>query len=139
MGDQNSFAIGVEKGTKKGVYTVCFAVHGWAVYLAPVDSGDLKKSLSIAVFGNTKGTSDLMQPTDKYTGKVGSTQAHAPAVEFGRPDMPNYPMQPYLRPAAMGVRAKLNATFTPELKKELEDICKKRRAASIARNARRNK
>ena len=31
---------------------------------------------------------------------IGAETTYAPAIEYGRADMPNYPMQPFVRPAA---------------------------------------
>ena len=44
------------------------------------------------------GDSKLSDPP-KDSGYVGSGLVYAGPVEYGRADMPNYPRQPYIRPA----------------------------------------
>jgi hypothetical protein len=48
--------------------------------------------------GGHEGGDKLSTPPEA-TGYVGSGLEYAGAVEYGRKDMPNYPRQPYLRPA----------------------------------------
>ncbi|MFA5165413.1 MAG: hypothetical protein WC481_07615 [Candidatus Omnitrophota bacterium] len=49
--------------------------------------------------GTTSAFNYLEPPAEEKTGYVGSNLEYAGAVEYGRRDMPNYPRQPYLRPA----------------------------------------
>lgn len=107
-----------EDTIRKAIIESCIIVHGQAVRYAPVDTGNLKNSLSYAVEGFTGGlntggggvsakASDAVdEPNGKNIGHVGTSVEYAAAVEYGRPDMPNYPMQPYLRPALATTKAK---------------------------------
>ncbi len=76
--------------------------------LVPVDEATLKLSI------NTQVRSSSARETISHTGP---NTEYAAAVEFGRPDMPNYPMQPYVRPSGMVAGAKqvikaMEAAFT---------------------------
>ena len=62
-------------------------VQGTAKTLAPVDTGDLRGSIVKAV----------EKPTLK--GTVATNKEYAAYVEFGLRSNPNYPIQPYMRPA----------------------------------------
>ncbi len=60
----------------------------------PVDTGALKKSIGI-VPKIRKGGIIVIGPINKKGGGFGAM------VELGIPSRPNYPAQPYMRPAAM--------------------------------------
>lgn len=88
----------------------CVILTGFAKELAPVDTGQLKNSImwATAEASGGAGSRDLVGPSnapeidapdDSLTGYVGSGLEYAGAVEYGRRDIPNYPRQPYLRPA----------------------------------------
>ena len=95
-----------------------------AVPVALVNGGNLRNSITITTSRRKKqeGASDdgLEQITGENVGAIGSSAEYAAAVEFGRPDMPNYPAQPYLRPALDIVRSKIGKISGEELKKQLE-------------------
>jgi hypothetical protein len=57
---------------------------------------------------------------DGTTAYVGTGIEYGAAAEYGRPDMPNYPAQPYLRTAAMQVRAKINGEFSKSMKESIK-------------------
>ncbi len=59
--------------------------------LVPVDTAQTKLSIGehYAEISATRIVDD-----------IGAETIYAPAIEFGRSDMPNYPMQPFVRPAA---------------------------------------
>jgi len=64
----------------------------------------------------------VTNPDDKYEGVIGSALEYAAAVEFGRPDdMPNYPMQPYLRPAIYQTKAKRTRKVVETLVKAIAE------------------
>ena len=91
---------------------------------ASVDTGNLRNSITIATARRKKqmgssGDGLEVQPGESV-GVIGSSAEYAAAVEFGRPDMPKYPAQPYLRPALDEVRAQLKQISGDELKKQLE-------------------
>ena len=76
--------------------------------LVPVDKGTLKLSI------NTQVQSSNSRETISHTGP---NTVYAAAVEFGRPDLPNYPIQPYVRPSGMVAGARsviktMEAAFT---------------------------
>jgi len=87
----------------------CVILTGFAKELVPVDKGQLKNSIMWATNDDTGGfnqggdepapiSARLRKPGDD-SGYVGSNLEYAGPVEYGRKDMPNYPRQPYLRPA----------------------------------------
>jgi hypothetical protein len=130
MSDALDSAITV--GTPKAIWRVLQAIRTQALYLVPVDNGDLKKSIT-AVYQTQKSGDGwfLNAPISKNEGIVGSNLEYAAAVEYGRPDMPNYPAQPYLRPSAELIKAKLNNTFTEELNKSIMEMARVRRSNSL--------
>lgn len=83
---------------------------------APVDSGDLRSTIR-----------KEMEPTGAegalvaggIPGASGRMVNHAAVVEDGRRDQPNYPRQPYARPAAELHRVTLKRTVARETAAEL--------------------
>jgi hypothetical protein len=84
-------------------------LSGFAKELVPVDQGQLKNSI---MWKSSKEEGDFNKGGDKPApdsarlssppnaeGYAGSGLVYAGPVEYGRKDMPNYPRQPYLRPA----------------------------------------
>lgn len=105
----------VMPGAEAAIWETALAVEAQAVDLVAVDMGELRNSISIAspkrVHGfNSRGKDKALDgarvsaPSDNMTAVVGTSSDHAAANEFGRPDMPNYPAQPFLRPAALSVK-----------------------------------
>jgi len=43
---------------------------------------------------------------EQFVDEIGPETEYAPVIEYGRADMPNYPIQPYVRPSAVGSAAK---------------------------------
>lgn len=106
------------------------AIEGQAVQLAPVDNGNLRNSITIATNVNKEqvGMVDgdirsvpINAPSQDYVGVIGTGLEYSAAVEFGRPDMPNYPAQPYLRPAVDWFRRKIGAISGVELAKRMKE------------------
>lgn len=99
------------------------AIEGQAATLVPIDKGNLRNSITIATARRRKqeGPSDdgLEIDLGENVGVIGSAAEYAAAVEFGRPDMPNYPAQPYLRPSVDIFRAKVGQIAGAELSKQL--------------------
>jgi hypothetical protein len=102
-----------EKTVEKLIMGDCIIISGFAKELAPVDTGQLKNSI---MWNTSKEEGDfnkgggetapdsakLDKPSSEVEGYVGSGLEYAGAVEYGRKikhPIPNYPMQPYLRPA----------------------------------------
>lgn len=109
------------------IWKSLLAIEGQAALLVPVDTGQLRDSLSFATDKNrgSEGASflgaskEITPPTEDNVGVLGTTLEYGAAVEFGRPDMPNYPAQPYLRPALDWFRSKIGQISGKELKVQL--------------------
>jgi len=109
------------------IWKSLLAIEGQAAKLVPVDKGQLRDSLSFATNKNRGsegasflgGTDEIEQPSVDYVGVLGTTVVYAQAVEFGRDDMPNYPAQPYLRPALDWFRSKIGLITGKELKSQI--------------------
>lgn len=65
--------------------------------VVPWLSGDLHDSIEVEVEEGAGGA---------MTCRVGSNLEYALAVEYGRPDLPAYPVQPYLGPALYQIRGR---------------------------------
>ena len=129
------------KRIEPAILRVLLAIEDQAVKLAPVDMGQLRNSISVATeireakfneneYGWTAPDSAKITPpplADGNTGLVGTGLEYAAAVEFGRPDMVNYPTQPFLRPAARIVGAKVRGIYYPEMKKQIAEWAKEER------------
>ena len=108
------------------IWKSLLAIEGQAAILAPValvNGGNLRNSITIRTNSNEKqegSSKDGMKYRPKaYEGAIGSAAEYAAAVEFGRPDIPAYPAQPYLRPALDIFRAKIGTIGGGELKKQM--------------------
>jgi hypothetical protein len=88
----------------------CVILTGFAKELAPIATGQLKSSIMWATNKDNGGLNEgggeptsafnyLDKPDGEGEGFVGSHLEYAGAVEYGIKDRPNYPRQPYLRPA----------------------------------------
>ena len=109
--DSKLFWFGDEKKAGMSDAMIRFLIRGTdlvqkdAKLLAPVDTGDLRGSIVKAV--------------DKYNleGTVSTNKEYAPYVEFGLRSNPNYPKQPFLRPALNNNVDKLEKIAIQEGKK----------------------
>jgi hypothetical protein len=72
-------------------------VENGAVQIVPIDSGDLRDSIVGEVDNPEPGL--VMGRVSAGDPDIGRTMDYAEVVENGRDDMPNYPKQPYLKPA----------------------------------------
>lgn len=61
--------------------------------LVPVDTAATKTSIRSHI---TSATNTHVED------EVGPETEYAPVIEYGRKDMPNYPIQPFIRPSAYG-------------------------------------
>jgi len=105
------------------------AIEGQAAHLVPVDTGNLRDSLSWATNKRQAsegaatflggGPAEVTPPSGDYEGVLGTNAEYARAVEEGRSDMENYPAQPYLRPAVDWFRSKIGQISGKELKVQL--------------------
>lgn len=75
-------------------------------------SAEVKTSQKLAVpvlTGATRSSINdhIVTSTPTYfDDDIGPETEYAPNIEFGRKDMPNYPIQPFVRPSALGDSAK---------------------------------
>jgi hypothetical protein len=101
-----------ESTVEKLVLGSCIVIEGQAKELVHRVTGALCNSISsrtstkdhgfnTSPYGGTKapGYSEVSKPEYKATGYVGSNLEYAGVVEYGRRDMPQYPRNPYMRPA----------------------------------------
>lgn len=105
----------VAPGAEAAVWETALAIEAQAVDLCQKDTGELANTISTASKdrshgfnsrGGAKGpdSARVRPPSGPLEVVVGTASDHAAAKEFGRPDMPNYPADPYLRPAAIEVK-----------------------------------
>lgn len=112
----------IKQGGKDSIWPILLAMEAQAALDCQVDTGNLRDSITIA--NNQKSeqvgpSPDKMQyrPFSDYEGAIGTACEYAAAKEFGRPDMPNYPADPYLRPALDFVRSKLGQITKEQFQK----------------------
>lgn len=112
------------------IWEALLAWESQAAHLVPVDKGDLRDSISIATNKNRashgasaflaeEGGGEVQAPSSDYVGVGGSVKEYAMATEFGRADMPNYPAQPWARPALDWIRSKIGQITGKELKVQM--------------------
>lgn len=92
----------VERAVNKGLESATIVIHGRAVLLAPVKTGNLRSSLDRRVEG--------------FIGSVGTNVHYAPHVEYG-----TYKMraQPYLRPALFNSKTEIYRIFKNAVSEEV--------------------
>jgi len=54
----------------------------------------------------------VISTNQRYETDIGPETDYAPAIEYGRPDMKNYPIQPFVRPSIYGQEAQIQAAVT---------------------------
>jgi hypothetical protein len=88
---------------EKTLWEMLLRMQDQAAFLCEVDSGILRDSITVSTKSNIKSVagidSQFPSPSSALEGYIGSMLEYAAAKEFGRPDVPNYPADPYLRPA----------------------------------------
>jgi HK97 gp10 family phage protein len=92
----------VNSGTIVALIRAGNLVQSTAKLLVPVDTGDLRGSIVKA----------LNKP--QLTETVSTNKEYAPAVEFGLRSNPNYPIQPFMRPALKDNLKKIEKIFIQE-------------------------
>lgn len=121
---------------EKAIWQAILAIRGQAVALAPTDTGALRNSVMVATekreygFNRAQGeaapdSAKIEKPTEDMVGYVGTGMEYGAAVEYGRPDMPNYPAQPYLRPAAAYYRGRVAGIMAKDLAQSIKDMSAK--------------
>jgi hypothetical protein len=106
------------------IWKTLLAVKAQAVELVAVDKGDLRNSITIQTnkrektYGNTNDK--LTSIPIAYEGAIGTASDHAAANEFGRPDIPAYPAQPFLRPAALAVKMQKGQVAKEEFETQMK-------------------
>ena len=105
-----------DKAVTKGLLEVGIVLHGQAVELCPVKTGNLKNSISFTLDGKVHGLNSaggqkakqsegVKSSRDKDAVTVGTNVEYAARLEFGfqgtdsKGRKYNQPAQPYLRPA----------------------------------------
>jgi len=113
---------------EKVIWKTLVALEAQAAILTPVDKGDLRDSETIATNKRSEVhgvramfDEQIESPTEDNLGVWGTNKEYAAAVEFGRPDMPNYPAQPYARPAADWLRMKMGAISGKQLRENFRE------------------
>ena len=106
FGDEKK--IDIDKGVIAGLIRSTNLVQGAAKTLVPVDKGILRGSIVKAVEEN------------KLEGTVSTNVEYAPYVELGLKSNPNYPRQPYLRPALFDNKDKIKKIFIKEGEKAVD-------------------
>lgn len=113
------------------IYKMLLALEEKAVNNAPVDTGAMRNSISITTKdkdegfnqhgGDTAPQAAKIQPETKdFQGKCGTAIEYGAAVEYGRPDMPNYPAQSYLRTASVELRSQIGKIGAKEYAKQMQ-------------------
>ena len=63
-----------------------------------------QRTLVKVVTGNLQGSINIQTQSSsalEVVSHIGPNTPYAAAIEFGRPDIPNFPIQPYVRPSGM--------------------------------------
>lgn len=111
------------------LWKVLLSMQSYAAQVAPVDTGNLRNAITITTNKRGRRTGKVIaekahevggfgHPDQPNVGWLGVALTYGPAVEFGRPDMPNYPAQPFLRPSADWMRKRLGMITSQEFKKK---------------------
>ena len=79
--------------------------------LVPVRTGATKTSIK----SHIKESSETM-----VVDEVGPETEYAPNIEYGRKDMPNYPVQPFVRPSIVGNEKNIQGPITASFKRMVE-------------------
>jgi len=69
----------------------------------PVDTAATKNSIMPHI---------IEQSETRIVDEVGPETVYAPAIEYGRPDMPNYPIQPFIRPTVEEDEGKVQSAIS---------------------------
>jgi HK97 gp10 family phage protein len=83
-------------------------VRSTAISLVPVDTGNLRGSIVSAL------------DKSKLKSTVSTNSEYARPVEFGKRSQPNYPMQPFMRPALNDNISKIEKIFIDEETKAID-------------------
>lgn len=94
--------VDINKGVIAGLIRATNLVQTEAKVNVPVDEGTLRASIVKAVENN------------KLEGTVSTNVEYASYVELGLRSNPNYPRQPYLRPALFDNKSKIKKIFILE-------------------------
>jgi HK97 gp10 family phage protein len=125
--DVESYAEMIGKSVEVVLPNIGRQIHDRATFLAPVDLGRLRNSISYSVGGKTKGQNSsggeqvdrnaFVEPSESPTQlNIGTRVEYATAVEFGRPGTPKYPKQPFLRPAFDEIKNKIKEEIAKGIK-----------------------
>lgn len=73
----------------------------------PVQTGATKTSIKSHIVESSK---------DRVEDEIGPETVYAPNIEYGRKDMPNYPIQPFIRPSIVGNEANIQRPISAAFK-----------------------
>lgn len=73
----------------------------------PVRTGATKTSIKSHIVESSK---------ERVEDEVGPETVYAPNIEYGRQDMPNYPIQPFIRPSVEGNEANIRRPISMAFK-----------------------
>jgi HK97 gp10 family phage protein len=111
------------RATEKSVFEIGLIVEAQAKFLAPVDTGRLRASLTTQMRdrGSGAGQDVIERPTEEVTAHVGTAVHYAPYLEFGTRYME---AQPYLRPALDFAEGKKATVVESNIRHELREYMK---------------
>jgi len=98
----------INEGTIKALLRSSDLVRSVAILLTPVDTGNLRGSIVKAVDDN------------RLEATISTNVEYAPSVEFGMRSRPNYPKQPFMRPALNDNIDKIKKIFISEESKAVD-------------------
>lgn len=122
---------------QKMLVSTAIVVHGQAVMNAQRDQGGLQNSISWTTktesggensTGGQSATKDqlIKNTNDDKIAIIGSAIEYAAAQEYGRPDIPSYTFNAYLRPAVAQTKSKVEKLNSKILKEEIHKMAAKK-------------
>lgn len=120
------------KTTEEMLWKVLLAMQSQAVHIVPVDTGNLRNAITIATQRRAHRQGPVIQSRAQFVGgfvgtnkpnegAIGVAVEYAHDVEFGIPEKPGYPAQPFLRPTADWMKKKLGLIAAKEYKLKLAE------------------
>ena len=116
----------IDEAIESALYAAAVKIHGDAVMMAPVDTGNLRGSLSFSVSGSqAEGVSTPASSADGVgsappdTAVVGSNAHYAPYVEYGTYKMA---AQPFLEPALRDNHDNIQRLMKEQFAKRLKEL-----------------
>ncbi len=118
----------MEAAIESALYAAAVKIHGDAVMMAPIDTGNLRGSLSFSVCGGqAEGVSapassaDGVGAASENTANIGTGVHYAPHVEYGTRKMS---ARPFLEPALQQNRQAIQDLMSEQFAKRLKELTK---------------